>query len=219
MMGDISDLPPASPPAAEAPFPLTAVDKWVLSQTDDEYQCHTWDDLRILIDTNNLSVLKRKPSDLRRYMKWTAETKAEYGSITDYLIAARLPKAWGSPPFSPVSPIPFKHPSDYRVLVNDWPYGFAPGITHIVVWSRTPIATDSGVGDMTPESRKAVASFIQRYFVDRIGPSGEDKVLWFKNWVALQSVRALEHIHVLVKDVDPALLEEWTREREWHAAP
>jgi hypothetical protein len=33
----------------EAPFPLTDVDKWVLSQTDEEYQYHTWDDLKQII--------------------------------------------------------------------------------------------------------------------------------------------------------------------------
>ena len=43
-------------------------------------------------------------------------------------------------------------------------------------------------------------------------------MLYFKNWVALQSVRALEHVHVLVKDVDPVLIEEWTKEQEWHKA-
>ena len=71
-------------------------------------------------------------------------------------------------------------------------------------------------GDMTPESRRIAAAFVKRYFVDRLGPGGEDRVLWFKNWVALQSVPALEHIHVLVKDVEPSVIEEWTREQEWH---
>ncbi|KAL2127494.1 hypothetical protein VTI74DRAFT_10637 [Chaetomium olivicolor] len=202
----------------EAPFPLTDVDKWVLSQTDEEFAFHTWDELRDLIQSNNLAHLKRKPSDLRRYIKWTAETKASYGSITDFLIAHRLPKAWGSPPFKPASDTPFADRSDYRVLINDWPYGFAPGITHIVVWSRTPIATDDTVGDMTPESRKIVGDFVKRYFVDRLRPGGEAKVMWFKNWVALQSVRTVDHVHVLVRDVEPEVLEEWTREHDWHKA-
>lgn len=33
--------------------------------------------------------------------------------------------------------------------------------------------------------------------MDRLGPGGEDNVLWFKNWVALQSVRALERTYNL----------------------
>ncbi|KAL1867751.1 hypothetical protein VTK73DRAFT_4013 [Phialemonium thermophilum] len=202
----------------EAPFPLTDVDKWVLSQTDEEFKYHNWDELRQIIEANNLSVLKRKPSDLRRYMKWTAETKAQYGSMTNYLLAHRLPKAWGRPPFTPLSAVPFQEPADYRVLVNDWPYGLTSDITHIVVWSRTLIPTDPETGDMTPESRATVAAFVKRYFADRLGPGGQDRVLWFKNWVALQSVRTLEHIHVLVRDVDPVLLAEWTEEQEYHRA-
>lgn len=149
-------------------------------------------------------------------MEWTAATKAEYGSMTNYLMQHRLPKAWGSLPFTPVSETPFAEPSDYRVLNNDWPYGLSPGITHIVVWSRTLIPTDPKTGDVTPESRRLIRDFVKTYFVDRLGPAGEERVMWFKNWVSLQSVRALEHIHVLVKDVDPAMLEEWTQEHDCH---
>jgi hypothetical protein len=65
---------------------------------------------------------------------------------------------------------------------------------------------------MTPESRALVQSFIEKTFIDALGPNGESKVLWFKNWVALQSVRALEHIHVLVRNVDYDTLERWTGE-------
>jgi hypothetical protein len=144
-------------------------------------------------------------------MAWTAETKAAYKSITNYLLIHRLPKAWGTPPFTPISSIPFGDKSDYCVLINDWPYGLTPDITHIVVWSRTPINTNPQTGNMTAESYQVVSSFVERFFVDKLGPGGEAKVLWFKNWVALQSVRSLEHIHVMVKDVARELLEEWTK--------
>lgn len=169
-------------------------------------------------ETNNLSVLKRKPSDLRRYMKWTAETKIEYGSMTNYILANRLPKAWGLPPFTPESTVPFEVASDYKVLLNDWPYGLESNIAHIVVWTRTLIPTDNQKGDLTPDSKKILEDFVQRYFIDPLGPGGEDKILWFKNWVALQSVRSLEHFHVLVRDVDDDMLEKWTGERPKRSA-
>ena len=145
-------------------------------------------------------------------MAWTAETKAQYGSMINYILANRLPKEWGQPPFVPASEVPFEDPSDYAVLLNDWPYGLAPGITHIVVWSRTLIETGSERGDLTERSRKLLGDFVKRKFVDDL-ENGEDRVLWFKNWVALQSVRALEHIHVLVREVDDDTLERWTGER------
>lgn len=149
-------------------------------------------------------------------MKWTAETKAVFGTMTNYLLANRLPKAWGSLPFTPVSQTPFAKPSDYRVLKNDWPYGLTPDITHLVVWTRTIIPTDPETGDVTPESRRLIQDFVKSYFVDKLGPGGEDRVMWFKNWVALQSVRSLEHIHILVRDVDPETVQEWTTEYDFH---
>ena len=155
-------------------------------------------------------------------MKWTADTKAEYGSITNYLVAHRLPKTWGSPPYVPICTTPFAEPSDYRVLTNDWPYGLADGITHIVVWTRALIPINDETGDMTPESRALVAAFVQRYFADRLdceasggqkdGKDGQDRVLWFKNWAQLQSVRQLEHIHVLVRNAGADLIKAWTEE-------
>ena len=129
--------------------------------------------------------------------------------MTSYLIRHRLP--WGPPPFTYASPVPFHSPSDYKILFNDWPYGVTDDITHIVVWSKTPIATNEETGDVTEESRGFIGGFVGRVFGERVG--GEDRVIWFKNWVQLQSVRALEHIHVLVRDASKEDLEYWTGEK------
>ena len=133
--------------------------------------------------------------------------------MTSYILTNLLPTSWGQPPFSPASEVPFADPSDYRVLLNDWPYALEPGTSHVVVWSRTLIPTDPETGDMTPESRAIVESFIQKNFVDALGLGRGGDVIWFKNWVALQSVRTLEHIHVLVHNVDDDILERWTGKR------
>jgi hypothetical protein len=45
----------------EAPFPLTDVDKWVLSQTDEEFTYHTWDELREIIRTASVFVPGHSP--------------------------------------------------------------------------------------------------------------------------------------------------------------
>ncbi|KAE8153772.1 hypothetical protein BDV25DRAFT_148778 [Aspergillus avenaceus] len=215
------------PPA----FNLTETDRWVLSQTDEEFILHDWEDLKSIIARNDLGILKRKPSDLVRYLAWTKETKARYGTITNYICQRRL--GWHLPdtdtinttnstettdsgpvfPFN--NPIPFADPSDYKILRNDWPYGFTPGIAHIVVWLRTPVAVKEENGDVTEESRALIEAFVERTFVERLqreGFGGSANVLWFKNWTALQSVRSLEHIHVLVRDVPEGILEEWTGE-------
>jgi len=198
---------------ADPPFALTDLDRQVLAQTDEEFQKHSWEDIKRIIDTNALDAFKRTPSDLRRYIAWTRGVKAQYGTVTSYILANRLPESWGQPPFTPASTIPFADSSDYKVLINDWPYGTEPGIVHLVVWTRTPIATTPEKGDMTPESRVRIAKFVEEKFVKDLGPGGGDKVVWFKNWVALQSVRALEHFHIMVRDIDDDTLERWSGER------
>lgn len=114
----------------------------------------------------------------------------------------------GLPRFDHISDIPFANPRDFAVLRNDWPYGFESGITHLVVWTKTPIETDQTRGDVTPASRQVIKDFVQRYFVAEL-EGGEERVQWFKNWVSLQSVRGLDHIHVLVKDAPEGLIEKW----------
>jgi hypothetical protein len=49
-MGDNNDVKLSGQKLEEeSPFPLTDVDKWVLSQTDEEFHLHTWDELREII--------------------------------------------------------------------------------------------------------------------------------------------------------------------------
>lgn len=99
------------------------------------------------------------------------------------------------------------------MLTNDWPYGFESGITHLVVWTKTPIQTDEIRGDVTMPSRQIIEDFVRRYFVADL-EQGEERVQWFKNWVSLQSVRGLDHIHVLVKDAPKELIEQWCARKD-----
>ncbi|KAJ8124874.1 hypothetical protein O1611_g8766 [Lasiodiplodia mahajangana] len=179
----------------------------------------TWDELIDIVDTNQHIHLQRGPAELQRYEAWSADTRAKYGSVTTYLLTQVLPKAWGSQPFSPASTIPFQDPSDYRVLLNDWPHGFPSNVKQMVIWTRALIPTESDDGDMTPAARAVVESFVQRYFRDRLVGGTPDQLVWFRNWGATRSVPSIDHIHVLVRDVDPSIIEEWTREQEYHLAP
>jgi hypothetical protein len=116
------------------------------------------------------------------------------------------------PVFELKNPTPFVNPEDYKIIPNDWPYGLAPGITHIVVWIKHRLESHPGRGDITSKSRTQIQEFVQRTFVDRVRglPGERDKVQWFKNWTELQSVPGLEHLHVLVRDVPEEIIMEWT---------
>lgn len=118
------------------------------------------------------------------------------------------------PKFAYKNAIPFADPRDYKILRNDWPYGVTSDITHLVVWLKAPIPVEPETGDLTPRSRKLIEDFVRKTFVERLEGEGrtEDMVQWFKNWTRLQSVRALEHVHVLVRDVPDKIIEELTGE-------
>ena len=185
----------------------------------------SWADVKEIIDSNRLELIRRKPSERLVYKAWCKDVVAAYGSITAYMCAERLrwtplPSscAESGPLFHVVNPTPFGNPEDFKILRNDWPYGsFEPDITHLIVWSKPRIPTDPETGLTTPESRQLIDAFVQSTFVKRLEQEKSDtdvaeKVMWFKNWGALQSVRGLEHIHVLVKDVPEKIIEEWTGE-------
>ncbi|KAJ5960862.1 uncharacterized protein N7479_008012 [Penicillium vulpinum] len=231
------------PGVPETPaFNLTELDHKLLAMTDEEFVYHDWEELKgiigkcsyvskdipeaiplmphTVIARNDLGVLKRKPSDLRRYLAWTQETKTKYGTIMNYICQQRL--QWPLPVNTTTAafknPIPFADSEDYKILRNDWPYGLTPGISHLVVWLRTPIPVQSDEGHLTDESRAMINSFVRKTFVDRLAKDPhnfsdpDSHVLWFKNWVGLQSVRALEHVHILVRDVPEDILFEWASE-------
>ena len=115
------------------------------------------------------------------------------------------------PVFACADPRPFASPSDYRILLNDWPYGISTSITHLVVWLKTPIPVQQPEGYLTPESTELIERFVQKTFIKPLleMEEGRDQVQWFKNWVGLQSVRGLDHFHVLVRDAPKGLLERW----------
>lgn len=153
-------------------------------------------------------------------MKWSNETKAEYGTVPNYIMAKRLrwkpvdatsPKG---PAFHCESTVPFEDERDYKTLPNDWPYGLADGITHIIVWLKTRLEAEPTKGDLTEKSRTLVERFIEKTFVDplrQMPGSTAEKVMWFRNWTVLQSVPGLEHVHVLVRDVPQDIVLKWTK--------
>ncbi|KAL8653752.1 MAG: hypothetical protein Q9226_003716 [Calogaya cf. arnoldii] len=205
----------ADPPA----FGLTDKDRENLARKDEDFTPHTWTNLKHIIANNDLENLRRWPSDLKRYLKWTKQTKQAYGTITNYICQERLhwePLPTSNPDEGPIfhveNPVPFADPRDYRILYNDWPYGMTPDITHIVVWLKTRFDVEPAVGDLLPQSRQLIQDFFQHTFIDRLEKQGNagDRVMWFRNWTGLQSVRAMDHIHILVRDVPHNIMDEWT---------
>jgi len=201
-------------PRENPPFALTSIDWHQLTLTDAEFTPHSWANLHHLISTNQLDELKRWPSFLKAYLAWTAHVKKQYGSVMAYLLAQRL--FWepledetGALRFDVRSSTPFADPEDYKILRNDWSYAFESGIRHIVVWLKQRLPVDAE-GALNDEGRRLVREFVQKEFRQKAGELEEgSKIIWFKNTTNLQSVRSLEHLHVLVREMDGDVLKQW----------
>lgn len=201
-------------PRDNPPFALTAIDTHQLSLTDAEYTPHAWENLNSLIDAGRLDELKRWPSQLKAYLAWSAHVKEKYGSATSYLLSQRLlwepvDDASGAMAFGVRDPVPFADREDFKILRNDWPYGHEEGIRHICVWLKQRLPVDER-GALSDEGRRMVEEFMEREFRAKAKETKRDsKILWFKNTTNLQSVRSLEHLHVLVRNVDQEVLKQW----------
>ena len=76
-------------------------------------------------------------------------------------------------------------------------------------------------GYLTPDSVALVEEFVQKTFIEPLSSysskehvNGQhDRVLWFRNWTGLQSVRGLEHVHVVIRDAPKDLLDLWVSDR------
>lgn len=151
---------------------------------------------------------------MKAYLAWTAHVKKEYGSATTYLLTQRLfwepvDDALGAMAFNVRNAVPFADPEDFTILRNDWPYGHEEGIRHICVWLKQRLPVDEH-GALSDEGRRMVEEFVGEQFRTKAKETERDsKILWFKNTTNLQSVRSLEHLHVLVRNVDQEVLKHW----------
>jgi Protein of unknown function (DUF3605) len=110
------------------------------------------------------------------------------------------------------------------------------------VWLKNRIPVDDQLGDPTPDAEARIQAFVQDVFRARIEDGGTDRglgntldnnnkpagnaqnnvnapitdnkmeVMWFRNRTRWQSIRALEHVHILLRNVPETLVEEWTKQ-------
>lgn len=127
----------------------------------------TWPQLKAIVNSGDLGLLKRDKRLQLRYDSWAADINKKYGSLVNFLLNYRL--QWGKRDILSLIPsaldepevndehkstptgngsqieleyfqgdIPF-HSDLICIIQNDWPYSVPPEIEHTVVWSRVPI--------------------------------------------------------------------------------
>ncbi|BCR85219.1 GIG1 family protein [Aspergillus chevalieri] len=180
----------------------------ILSTPDERYRRQDWELVKEFIRTNRIERFQRLPSDLRKYLEYTTQIKARYGSVMRFVVKERL--RWGDgDDLDALKPKgrPFKYAEDIKTLYNDWPYGVEEGIIHLVVWVKFELEDDPATDDLTPRARKEIDDYVKETFCSRVPP---ERVVWFKNWKSLKSVHAIEHFHVMLYQPDMDFVREIT---------
>ncbi|CUM67800.1 uncharacterized protein PRCAT00005506001 [Priceomyces carsonii] len=177
----------------------------------------TWDETKTIVETNKLELFARSEEQTEKYAKFKAELKRNHTTIFKHLLIAELnwyDKALNNGidksdinllddaviKFQPKSKHLFTEASDLKILPNHFPYYFQEGISHLCVWSKLVIENDpdSQKGDISKATRNLICKYVEKTFIEGLGIDREN-VVWFRNWGALQSVKGISHIHVLVK--------------------
>ncbi|KAH7163062.1 hypothetical protein B0J13DRAFT_615665 [Dactylonectria estremocensis] len=182
---------------------LSDKDRDILSTPDSDYHILTWQQVCEIVAANHLDHFQRVPSELRRYKSYTHNLAKTYGSVANFILNRRL--QWSAPIIARGRP--FELEDDFKILVNDWPYGIDPRISHLVVWTKFELKEDDITGDLTDESRKEIDDFVTKMFRSHVA---DDQIIWFKNWRGLKSVGAVEHFHVMMFNPDPNFIRSVT---------
>ncbi|EMG46929.1 hypothetical protein G210_2805 [Candida maltosa Xu316] len=179
----------------------------------------SWSDIQFIIRSNQLEIFARSEQQTVKYHNFKQWLKDQNISINDYLLNHEL--HWKesdirdqihevSDEYSVEYPedLIFYNRDDISILYNKFPYYFDNNVKHLCIWSklRIPVDKESPVGDISERTKKIIHRYLEKTFVEK-GISW-DQIVWFKNWLTLQSVRSISHIHVILKDVDDEFIEK-----------
>lgn len=185
---------------------------------------YTWEQTTYIVQINELELFSRSSEQTERYQAFKKQLRNRNISIFKYLLTHQL--NWYKPEdngnkdileiksdsqivIKPEGKALFENPNDLKILYNHFPYFFDDDVVHLCIWSKIPIPADpySEFGDILPATRKQVDQYIDRTIVKKLGILWEN-LTWFKNWESLQSVKAISHIHVIIRGITSEQLKE-----------
>lgn len=124
-------------------------DRLILSTRDSDYKRQSWEEVKKTILENRIDLFDRLPSDLRRYRKYNAIQKGEYGSVMEFIMQERLKwqdqTATGEPFSSPgTSPLYFC----LRVLLTWRNRRLQDHIQRLALWTRQAYRPFGSMGEV-----------------------------------------------------------------------
>lgn len=170
---------------------------------------YTWPEVKDIVRYNDLDAFARLGAQTESYLAFKRLLKQQNLTVFRHIVTQTLGwrrleelegvkddkitvEASGDPIFT--------HPDDLKIVRNDFPYYFEDDVTHLCVWTKRRIESDpnSSIGDLSQETRNIIERYVDQTFVKGLGIPRENLV-WFRNWEALQSVKEISHVHVVVK--------------------
>lgn len=133
---------------------ISAKDISIIGTPDEDYRVQTWQQVVDIIRTGRLADFQRWPSELRRYRQYTWDLKRAHGSIMNFMLKQRL--CWSEPVVPRGSKL-FECQEDFKILMNDWPYGLDKRIVHLVVWTKFNLPDDR-------ETEAEIEAFVNKTF-------------------------------------------------------
>lgn len=170
-----------------------------------------WEELQEIVITNKLDKLGRSVDQERVYRNFKADIEVKGWDLVtnllihslnwlpnDYDCSIKSSKAITQIKFT--DPRPFSDKEDTKIIWNEFPYYYAEPVAHVCVWVKFPMEADpqSEIGDIGAAMKKVIERYVVGTFCEGLEISRSD-VIWWKNYTAIQSIKALPHIHVAIR--------------------
>lgn len=179
----------------------------------------TWDEVRDYIKTGELYRLRRSKDETVRYRAHKKMLEEKHIVMIDHILGklnwdlAELEQLNNEtyPSNEDKLHASFSKEELFKLLPNDFPYMFDPNIIHLLVWSkiRLPIYLDDHTevsmekhNDVLPTMNPSMKAKIEAFLAKTLKKQGLEPGTdydWFINYTNLQSIKAISHIHLLIK--------------------
>ncbi len=193
----------------------------------------SWSELKSIImssSVDDLAKLARSEEQSRTYQRWREDNKNEWESIYDYLLCTKFGFQWvwvdvqvesdgtnkrlkrsvkSSPPEHPQQSHEMEVAcnSQLRLCLNDFPYYFAPGIQHWVLWKLGGPVTHDEIkcakitiwNEFQSEGFNEAEKIIGRSDMLDQAVSDPELFLHWENPPQLQSLPVIDHVHIVIR--------------------
>lgn len=181
----------------------------------------TWDEVSNYIKTKELYKLRRSKEETQRYHKHKDDLKSKKITILQYILNKLN---WNESEIDQLNDL--KYATDqqrlhiiftkrdlYKTSINDFPYYYEPNVMHLLIWSKIKLpiylndttdidmfdSQNNNFPDMNPACATIIDNFLKQTLTDKYGLKLGKDYLWFVNYSNLQSIKAISHIHVLIR--------------------